>query len=113
MRGLALLGLAVVACGTTTYVRFTPSGAEGQRAAKRPDSVQLVFDPDEPRCKYHIVGEYDVSSDGYAEPEVTKTKMREDAARRGLDGIMSLACAKPGTVGYDRAACAGKGFVCE
>jgi hypothetical protein len=107
---------SIAGCGTIG-VSFTPTRAAAPHRPPRPaDQVELVLDPETPRCTFHIVGLYESGQDGGVSGvsmSEAREKLREDAGRRGFDGLMSLACADPGTVGATSGRCTAKAYVCE
>jgi hypothetical protein len=108
-----VLGFATLAPGCyPPILNFTPSSSVPSRPAKSPDAVDIVFKPDEPKCKYRIVGEYDVKA-FHSDTAGGKRLIREDAASRGFDGIMNMECGAPGTVGEANGACSGRAYLCE
>ncbi len=112
---VASLALFIVGFAPGCYppdVNFTPSSSMPKRPAKSPDAVDMIFNPDEPKCKYHIVGEYDVKAYG-SDTARGKRIIREDAAKRGFDGVMSMECGPPGSIGEANGACSARAYLCE
>lgn len=123
MRSLLTKGLCLhVLCGLTTgllagcglnshYADFTEMTTVVGRAPRAPSDVQVLLKPNEPGCAHRVVGIYQsgrkmtVTYNGKATPEIAP--MREDAARRGLDGVKEVECDN-GTGN-----CSGKAYVCD
>ncbi len=95
--------VVVVVLTGCSHVSYVPSGNVAARPPKAKSELRLFFDLDEPNCKYDVVGFYQARTD--IDP------MAIDAAERGVDGLVNIKCAPPGTVGAG--ACSAKAYVCR
>jgi hypothetical protein len=94
----------VLACSQGAW--FVPTGEKiPDRPPKKVSDIKIYSDADEPRCKYRIVGYYKARNG--------LSRIPEDAAARGFDGVTDMACAPPGTVDSEWGLCTAKGYVCE
>lgn len=107
----ALIVFALTGCGRG--LKFSPLNVPANLAPRTPAQVEVFMPPQGPRCQFTNTGIYRYSGYTVFNSEGGSiAAMREDAARRGFDGLYDLYCAAPGTVGGDISACSAKSFVC-
>jgi len=108
-RTLACLHITATAtlalgCAGVTY---TPTGTQQPEGGPKPPEAIEIFLASRPPKPVHVTGM--VSTHGSNEVADSLAMLRAKASSVGLDGVMKVICAPPGTVGY--ANCSGEGFI--
>lgn len=109
---LLLIALPFMGCGySVTFAQTTPVA---NLTPKDPNQIELLLEPAQPKCPFTTTGLFTAKYNNIQHDTTgTLEALREDAAKRGFDGVYEVSCAAPGTVGSQVATCRGKGFVCN
>jgi hypothetical protein len=104
--------VALAGCGRG--LRYAETTVARNLTPRSPEHTQVLLHPQQPQCRFISTGVYRYSGYTVFNTEGSSiAAIREDAARRGLDGVYDLYCAVAGTVGADIGTCTAKGFVCQ
>ncbi len=103
----------LAACGPRAV--FAPFGQPMPTRPKPVSAVTIHGMGARPACDYVVVGIITgkANSRDYGDVGLALNAVRDEAAARGLDGVIDMKCADPGTVGYENGTCAGQAYYCR
>jgi hypothetical protein len=111
----ALASLGLFAC-SGGYATYAPMKSVPARPPKNPDSVVLLGLGERPACDYVVAGIVEGKGGDVrwnAGVDVAAKHIKQTVAEQGLDGVIDMRCAMPGTVDYERGTCAGQAYFCR
>jgi hypothetical protein len=110
---LVSVALSSTACLFGQSTEFAPVNVPPGLSTKDIGRIKVFIAPDMPPCKFTTVGTYLTKHNNvFGSQDESISVLKEDAAKRGFDGLFAVDCAGAGIVGNENAQCSAKAYIC-